>query len=337
MISSMSVFEVTTTVGCRNNCSFCPQSQFIQAYRQFPDADKVMSFSTYQTIVDKLPSHSMIRFSGFAEPFLNPDCLKMILYANQKHFTIQVFTTLMGLSLKDAETLVQTIKFSTQPEQYLTHNLLCLHLPSAWSAERIVVDHQYLAVLKYLLKTHCVGNFHYHGPKLNAQIIPLFKRFNLIPQFWSPFSRAGNNLIHHHLPKRKLGHISCLGFEHYGRVILPNGVVALCCMDYQIKHPLGNLFTDSYTQFSQSSTFNTLLRGWRNDQLDILCRYCPYAQNLNTKAYLFNSSFSFPKLTLYPKYYLYHYLRPIYYLFRTVKRLLFPNRTYLNNEADQYS
>ena len=32
----------------------------------------------------------------------------------------------------------------------------------------------------------------------------------------------------------------------YHNVVLPNGDVSLCCMDYGLKHILGNLYTQEY-------------------------------------------------------------------------------------------
>tara|TARA_Y100000004_G_C8744929_1_gene339909 strand:- start:217 stop:609 length:393 start_codon:yes stop_codon:yes gene_type:complete len=77
------------------------------------------------------------------------------------------------------------------------------------------------------------------------------------PEMWS---RAGN-LFHEAILKPELmnrkndfqsvyhgeGPKTCGCIEElYHNVMLPNGDVSLCCMDYGLKHILGNMFTQEY-------------------------------------------------------------------------------------------
>jgi hypothetical protein len=43
-------------------------------------------------------------------------------------------------------------------------------------------------------------------------------------------------------------------------VLLPNGDIVLCCMDYDTKHILGNLVTDSYQDLFTGSGMMSLLK-----------------------------------------------------------------------------
>jgi hypothetical protein len=78
-----------------------------------------------------------------------------------------------------------------------------------------------------------------------------------IPAFWN---RAGNlsreiiskpelakvaDRVLHAEKKTKPMTCGCLELL-YHNVLLPNGDVSLCCMDYQLTHILGNLFVQSY-------------------------------------------------------------------------------------------
>ena len=49
----------------------------------------------------------------------------------------------------------------------------------------------------------------------------------------------------------------------YHNVVLPNGDVSLCCMDYGLKHIIGNIFEQSYDEVvpKNNSCFN-------------LCKFC---------------------------------------------------------------
>ena len=51
------------------------------------------------------PKDISIIFSGFTEPYLNPECSKMIEYASDCGYTIQVFSTLVGMTLEDVDIL----------------------------------------------------------------------------------------------------------------------------------------------------------------------------------------------------------------------------------------
>ena len=80
--------EITTVIGCRVQCTFCPQTLLMDKYEEKNITDKItwgkpviMSFDTFKTCLDKLPKNVETDFSGYAEPWLNPECTKMILFA----------------------------------------------------------------------------------------------------------------------------------------------------------------------------------------------------------------------------------------------------------------
>ena len=63
-------------------------------------------------------------------------------------------------------------------------------------------------------------------------------------------------------------------------VLLPNGNVTLCCMDYGLKHILGNLVTDSYESLFTGEEYKRIQAGLLDGDLDILCRTCKEAKNI---------------------------------------------------------
>ena len=54
---------------------------------------------------DKLRKGTRIDFSGMAEPWLNKDCTKMVLYAHEKGFPIAIYTTLVGMTDEDFDAI----------------------------------------------------------------------------------------------------------------------------------------------------------------------------------------------------------------------------------------
>jgi len=91
------------------------------------------------------------------------------------------------------------------------------------------------------------------------------------------------------IPRRKRGVIACKRFD--SQVLLPNGDVVICCMDYGNKHVIGNLMTSSYESLFQSEEYNRLLRGFKEESIDTLCRTCDaYAVDVSLFAKIVNPS-----------------------------------------------
>lgn len=258
--------EITTVIGCKNMCPYCPQEKLLNAYK---DNIRIMSFETFKKCVDKVPIDSEIHFTGMAEPFLNPDCAKMIEYAFQKGHKIVLSTTLVGL--KDIS-ILRKIPFKS----------FVVHLPSKDST--IPVDEIYLKTLKDLSESGIEISYVYFGtlhPNININIPATQSLMN---------SRAGNL---GGKPRRRKGEIVC---KRTQPILLPNGDVVLCCMDYGLKHILGNLLRNNYNDLFSGNEYQNILKGWKNSETDMLCRNCEFAKNVNFTAKLLNS-FDFKKTT----------------------------------------
>jgi hypothetical protein len=272
----MPTTEITTKIGCRNACVYCPQDKLINAYR-IRNGDLLMSLETFKVCIDKIPLNVEIEFSGMAEPWLNPDCTKMVLYAHQKGYRISVYTTLVGMTLKDVD-LLKGVPFSR----------FWLHLPSIGGEEQIKADDNYFLVLKRVYdflqprKNEIDVSYHYRGeephPRLKEILGEDLKRKKLS-------TRASNVRVKGvDVPSRKKGIISCKrNLRH--NVLFPNGDVALCCMDYGLQHIIGNLLKSDYASLFKSDEFLKVQNGLRDESLDILCRYCDmFALEVNYKS-----------------------------------------------------
>ena len=141
------VIEITTSVGCSVNCVFCPQTLFVQRYYLLfgTSAPRILSYENFTTILKKLPKKCSIIFSGYVEPFQNPECTKMMLEAYKDGHPVIICTTLMGLSNENISKILENISFVGKQIMFY------VHLPSIEEMEHIKVTPEYLRTLDLLL------------------------------------------------------------------------------------------------------------------------------------------------------------------------------------------
>ena len=60
---------------------------------------------------------------------------------------------------------------------------------------------------------------------------------------------------------------------------MPDGAVVLCCMDFGLRHELGNLIYNSYDELVNSKALCEIKACMENDG-DVLCRKCSFAKCL---------------------------------------------------------
>jgi sulfatase maturation enzyme AslB (radical SAM superfamily) len=256
------ILEISTVVGCRMSCSYCPQKTHIKRYASF-DYSATLSLEDYRACLAKVPKYVSICFAGMAEPFLNSNCVQMILDAHQAGHEISVFTTGYGLKCNDLEKI-----------QHIPYRHFCVHLPDAEGLMRLKVTEDYLETVLQVRSRlpnatfMCIGKLHPEVEELLGAIKD--GRDSLI-------SRASN--LDHIKVEFKHGPLKCSGGEDLNHnILLPNGSVVLCCMDYAIEHVIGNLRTDTYESLFNSEEFLRIERGMAGDEsVPIACRRCEVA------------------------------------------------------------
>lgn len=243
--------EITTNIapkGCVVDCAFCPQRTLEKSYR----GDTVLMLDNFKTLIDKVPKEVRITFAGFTEPFLNKHCTDMVLYAYEEGHPVSVFTTAVGMKPADVYCLAE-IEYAGNP-----NGGFCLHLPDAERIAKHPINYNYMEVIEAFHSVHrniknfytmCMGNVH-------PAIKHMFPN-PVIPAFWN---RAGNldkeltdkpeyNLIANRVLRAPVkDRAQTCGCEEdlYHNVLLPNGQVSLCCMDYALENITGNLWEQSY-------------------------------------------------------------------------------------------
>ena len=126
-------------------------------------------------------------------------------------------------------------------------------------------------------------------PKANAMTLDANNQIhsslkNKVETFsWYLHTRANNvnteNIIgqEYHQPPKYEFFTECTRNKDYAsNVVLPNGQVTLCCMDYSLKHVLGNLLHQSYDEILESTEMQKVKRlsntiGFTED---LLCKSC---------------------------------------------------------------
>jgi len=267
--TTIPTMEFTTSIdtknGCVVDCVFCPQRTLQKVYK----GERFLSLENFKQCVDKIPQEVRITFAGFTEPWLNPKCTDMLLYAKEKGHQISVFTTGIGMTIEDLER-IKDIKFAGQPNGGFT-----LHLPDQERKAKHPITKKYIQLIERMgeLREH-IQNFNVMTMgNVHESVSHVFSEAP-IPQMWS---RSGNlfgeSLMKPELINRKDEYKSvyhgdkpktCGCIEKlYHNVVLPNGDVSLCCMDYGLEHIIGNLLNQTYEEIMPEN--NTCFN---------LCRFC---------------------------------------------------------------
>lgn len=246
--------EITTHVGCPINCMDCPQSLLLSRYKGKRDLD----LDDYKRVIDKVPDGTRIDFSGMCEPFANPHCTDMILYAAEKGFPIALYTTLQGATLEDYERL-----------RGVQYEVVTIHLPDCDGRSHFRITKEYLKVLSHW---DC-NAYSCHG-QIDSVVLPFLKHHNLITFM---HDRAGNVPCRPHIDIDQESVLYCMtsGRDMNHNVLLPDGTVLMCCMDYGMTGVFGNLFEQSYEDVLQSPAACQMRRTL--DKGESICRHCSNA------------------------------------------------------------
>jgi radical SAM protein with 4Fe4S-binding SPASM domain len=247
--------EITTYIGCPLACRYCPQDVLTSKYKgEGYTGKKEMSLEFFKETLAKIPKQVQILFSGYVEPWTNQYCTEMILHTLEQGYRVSVFTTLQGLSAIDADRVLN--EFRKRDEQL---NIICVHLPDkdmfmrGWKNEE-----PYFEVLDkfftfFMEKGGLSARFQAMTMDKFGEPHPtIVDRYNLRVGGFRGWDRAGSlrgeeNKVDESVMTAKVrntfkngcGATPSTYYNH--QVLLPNGDVQICCMDYGLKNKLGNL------------------------------------------------------------------------------------------------
>jgi len=289
--------EITTNVlkkGCTVACKICPQELLVNSYHPLQNIN-LLSFEAFVTMLNKVPKTYRIDFAGYTEPFLNKDCIKMMKHATDAGYRICCYTTLVGASLEDVEVLAK-LPFS---QAYCCP--LVIHLPDKNEVMPIKITKKYREVLeRFVALTKDLPSVGFMTMDASGDVHP--DLYDLVGKLrgFQPISRAdsldnsknidrvsGKDPDDEPRPRKNItrlnGRIRCKPMPKLNHnMLMPNGNIQLCCMDYGLKHTLGNLLKSDHASLFQSDVFKEIQRSMLNDpgesSDDILCRNCELAQ-----------------------------------------------------------
>ncbi len=266
--------EITPLVGCSINCRYCPQSHLLKAYK----GSREMYLEDFKEYLLKIPPEVVIVFSGFVEPFLARDSIDMMEYAAGIGRTLHLYTTLSGLTEETFER-VKKINFRT----------VNLHLPDKNGYAKIPLNEQYYNVLEAALEAKKIDGQPFIK-KASSQCEPEERAFalakNKVPISCKMSYRAGHlkgkDLVTRVPLNKKDNRIYCsFNLDLTSNVLLPNGDVVICCMDFGLRHVLGNLKIDSYSTIINGEERKNILKGMSvGDVRKTLCYRCTEAYEL---------------------------------------------------------
>lgn len=272
-VEKPALFEINAVVGCCVACKYCPQQVLLKAYH----GDRFLTFENFKHCLKKLPLNMVIGFSGFSEPFQNPEMVDMIRYAHAQGRKIMLCTTLVGLTMEKFDQ-IKDIPFYN----------VTIHVPDKDGNAIIPMTDEYFSVLDAVLNWKIVRDGHETTvvDKANCQgeVHPEIKRFvrGRVLIYPELADRAGNL---HAEGLHSIGTIDGPIYCNYSpdlnnNLLMPNGDVVLCCMDFGLKHVLGNLFTQSFEEIRNSEELRKIKEeNIRQGGADVLCRHCTEAKS----------------------------------------------------------
>ena len=270
----MKSLEITTQIGCPLMCTFCPQDKLQQAYKH---STKKMTIETFSIVLEKLPLDVEIIFSGYTDPWANKLCNTFVKLALTKGFVISIYTTLYNITADECDYLVELLEnHADQVSRFW------IHLPDTnknMLGFRYDSDYEYtLTHIKQMKKVRVFEMTMDENSQVDSTI-----KIKTNTAKWFLHTRADNlnraNIKGQtvNLPPQNEYIIECLRNKNYhANVLLPNGDISLCPMDYGLKHILGNLLESSYEDIINGKEIKKISNA--NNQIgfsnNTLCRTC---------------------------------------------------------------
>ncbi|WP_198293156.1 radical SAM/SPASM domain-containing protein [Cupriavidus sp. UYPR2.512] len=235
---------------------------------------KHLCLEDFKQCVARVPTAVDISFAGYSEPWLNPDCTEMVEHAYMRGHGVRIFTTLVGMSRCDLGRL-RALRFRA----FVVH----VFDDGVYMNSRLVSG-KYLDLIRQLVNSDIpsirfvvLGELH---PDI-AGIIPAAALYHTLP-----LSSRGGSVDPKIVEPRKsvVGALACAEERQYRNVLLPNGDVTLCCMDFERRHVLGNLLHDEYNDLFEGPVFRDIQDRMQGMDGFLLCRMCEFAEPKNVSA-----------------------------------------------------
>ncbi|WP_027583755.1 SPASM domain-containing protein [Bradyrhizobium sp. Ai1a-2] len=261
------VLEVTTTTGCIVGCSYCPQDKFAARQRAVSHV-KHLRLEDFKRCLARVPAAVDISFAGYSEPWLNPNCTEMVEHAYACGHDIRIFTTLVGMNGRDLRRLLA-----------LRFRVFVVHVfdDGAYMNSRLVRQ-KYFDLIRQLVDADISSIRFVVVGEVHPNIVEIVPAEALVRT--SALSSRGGSVDPKMVEPRQsvVGALTCADERQYRNVLLPNGDVTLCCMDFERRHVLGNLLREKYEELFEGPIFCEIVDRMNGMEGFLLCRMCEFAE-----------------------------------------------------------
>ena len=249
--------EITTKASCPIRCSFCPQDKLKGAYK---GEEKELTAENFDKILAAIPKDCEVHFSGFVEPLINAAAPFYIYQAKAAGFKVELYTTLVGLTETGLEVIARI------PLDYVR-----IHVPDRKAM--IIPDAKWISFHAIWRQREIYCTYMAMGPRTD-HVQEYLTALGIAVDDPTMLSRGGNLWER----TRIEGKLKCNAERWHQNVIMPNGDVYLCCMAYDMRDYLGNLFNQPYADIYHNAEM--IRAKAEQGQAPELCRQCEWAQAL---------------------------------------------------------
>jgi radical SAM protein with 4Fe4S-binding SPASM domain len=193
-----------------------------------------------------------VDFSGYTEPLYNPNWFEIFSHTIEENYAVTLYSTLGRASWDDLDKLTG-----------LAFHQIYVHLLDS------VAQRDKLAFLidrcRALHRDLIFVYFDEDGRELASEF-----QGHVNCERWTAHSRAGLvDVGKVYVP----GAVSCSEQREFCHVVLPNGDVYICCMDFSLQHKIGNLLESRLAEI-QYSEKALAFRATMASATDGMCNHC---------------------------------------------------------------
>lgn len=277
-MAAFPTLEITTMIGCPLMCTFCPQDNLRTEYGT--DA-KYMSLDTFKSALTNISPDTRIDFSGMAEPWVNPECTDMLAHAFERGHRVAIYTTLYNWDRATTDRVADLlVEYSDRLEVFMVHYPDRNGNMRGWKYNE---DWEYALHVMNGVCNHIGVKFDGLTMSGDGLVHESLDHLGIRLWSWTGHDRAGTLPVEQvkaqaiNIAPRHAVPIRCGKTSKYDQwVLLPNGDVVLCCMDYDLKHVLGNLTSQTVAEIRRGSAFQSILKENARSEFSncSLCRTC---------------------------------------------------------------
>lgn len=283
--------SIEPTTSCNLRCPECPSG-----LRSFSRPTGMLNHETYHRIIDvlyKKLSYLIFYFQG--EPYLNPDFLNMVSYANEKKIYTATSTNAHYLTNENAEATVSSglnrmiiSMDGTDQESYEKYRIggnlekVKAGITNMIKAKNTIKSQSPFIILQFLLfqhNTHQIPEVQKLARQLGvdrlelktAQVYDFEKGSDLIPDD-DRFSRYHPKSGKYEIKNKHLN--KCWKMWH-SCVMAWDGDIVPCCFDKDAKYTMGNINQQSFDEIWNGPKYLEFRSRLLNNRQEIdICRNC---------------------------------------------------------------